>query len=299
MAYRLKRRRPLAEELARIVAKEFEKALDQISDEGARRAEAIHEARKSIKKIRAVLRMVRKDLGEAPRIKDGQLRAVAHQLSPFRDADVTVEMVASVRNRCAQLITSASFAEVHRRLVAWRRRALAGLDSDRVLGRVRSQLRRSAAATTRLIRRRVSGYDSIRSGMTRGYRRARKAMVCVHRNPEDAGFHTWRRRVKDHWYQVRLLEGLNPAAHARARRLKRLETLLGDDHNLVLLRTTILSTRARFGHDRATVLVLGCIATYQTTLRRRALRLGHRLFSRRPKVFRKSVDHWYGGREPV
>jgi hypothetical protein len=134
--------------------------------------------------------------------------------------------------------------------------------------------------------------------MTRGYRRARKAMVRVQRNPEDAGFHAWRRRVKDHWYQVRLLEGLTPAAHARARRLKRLETLLGNDHNLVLLRTTILNTRARFGRDRATVLVLGCIATYQATLRGRALRLGHRLFSRRPKVFRKSVDHWYGGREP-
>ena len=118
-------------------------------------------------------------------------------------------------------------------------------------------------------------------------------MVSVHMNPEDAGFHTWRRRVKDHWYQVRLLEGLNAAVRARARRLKQLETLLGDDHNLVLLRATILSAPARFGRDRATVLILGCIAEYQAALRSRALRLGHRLFIRRPKVFRKSVDSWW------
>jgi CHAD domain-containing protein len=286
----------LADELARIVAKEFRKALDQIRRDGARRAVAIHEARKSVKKIRAVLRMVRKDLGDASRIQNGQLRAVAHQLSPLRDADVTVEMVASLRDRYARLITPPIFAKVHRRLVAWRTRTLASLDPDRVLGRVTRDLRRSAAATTRLIRRRVTEYASMRAGITRGYRRARKAMASAHANPEDARFHAWRRRVKDHWYQMRLLAGLNAAVRARARRLKRLETLLGDDHNLVLLRRTILNAPARFGRDRPTVLVLGCIAAYQTTLRRRALRLGHRLFIRRPKPFRKSVDNWWYGK---
>jgi hypothetical protein len=59
-------------------------------------------------------------------------------------------------------------------------------------------------------------------------------MPSIRANSDDARFHTWRRRVKDHWYHMRLLEHLNATAHARARRLTRLEAWLGDDHNLVL-----------------------------------------------------------------
>ena len=295
MAYRLTRRRPLAKELARIVAKEFEKTLDQVTG-AARPVEAIHEARKSIKKIRAVLRVLRNDLGGASRVQDRQLRSIAHQLSSLRDVDATLEIMESLRGHYPKLITSSIFARVHRGLVAWRRRTLARLDPVRVSRRVARNLRPSALATTHLIRRRVKGYVSIRGGVTRGYRRARKALAGVHTNPEDLVFHLWRRRVKDHWYHMRLLEGLNATARVRARRLKRLETWLGDDHNLVLLRTTILNAPATFGRDRATAVVLGCIATYQTVLRTRALRLGDRLFARRPKVFRKSVDSWWHAR---
>jgi CHAD domain-containing protein len=294
--YRLTRRRPLAKELARVVAKEFEHALDHVTADGARRVEAVHEARKSVKKIRAVLRLLRKDLGETSRVQNRQLRAIARQLAPLRDVDATLEIMESLRAYYPHLVTSSIFAEVHRALVIWKRRTLTRLDPDRLLGRAARDLRRTALATTQLIRQRVSGYASIRAGMTRGYRRARKAMARAQDHPDDSVFHTWRRQVKDHWYHMRLLEGLNPTARVRARRLKRLETWLGDDHNLVLLRTTILNVPTRFGRDRTTAVILGSIATYQMTLRRRALRLGDRLFARRPKVFRQSVDSWWDAR---
>jgi CHAD domain-containing protein len=296
MAFGLTRRRPLAKELARIVAKEFERTLGHVAADSADRVEGIHEARKSIKKIRAVVRLVRKDLGGAARVLNRQLRAIAHQLSPLRDVDATLEIMESLRAHYPRLVTSSLFARVHRGLVAWRRRALARLDPDRALARVARDIRRSATETPELIRRRVRGYASIRAGMTRGYRRARKAMASVQANPDDSAWHIWRRRVKDHWYHIRLLEGISATARRRARRLKRLETWLGDDHNLVLLRTTILSAPTQFGRDRTTAVVLGCIATYQTTLRRRTLRLGDRLFARRPKVFRQSVDGWWDTR---
>jgi hypothetical protein len=101
------------------------------------------------------------------------------------------------------------------------------------------------------------------SGIVRGYRRARKELACVHATPDDGLFHTWRRRVKDHWYHVRLLEGLNGKAAMRVRNLKRLETWLGDDHNLVLLRATILKRPTRFGDEKGTAVVLGCLEKYQ------------------------------------
>jgi hypothetical protein len=71
MAYRSKRRKPVATELSRIVAKECDNALEELSGKNSTsRDEAVHEARKSVKKIRAVLRLLQKDLGEDYRPKN-------------------------------------------------------------------------------------------------------------------------------------------------------------------------------------------------------------------------------------
>jgi CHAD domain-containing protein len=88
MAFRLTHQKPLAKELARIVAKEFERTLSLVAADSAHRVEGIHEVRKSIKKIRAVVRLVRKDLGRAARVQNRQLRAIAHQLSPLPESVV-------------------------------------------------------------------------------------------------------------------------------------------------------------------------------------------------------------------
>src|SRR5262250_2918500 len=70
--------------------------------------------------------------------------------------------------------------------------------------------------------------------------------------------------------QMRLLERIHSTPRDRTRKLKRLEKWLGDDHNLALLRTTLLHT-----HDRdiaqAKATMLGCIVERQTVLRGRAL----------------------------
>jgi hypothetical protein len=149
-------------------------------------------------------------------------------------------------------------------------------------------LRQAAEALPRRIRR-AADPAAIRNGIAQGYARARRALRCVTDSPEDVGFHTWRRRVKDHWYHMRLLEAVHPPVRRRIQRLKKLEHWLGDDHNLVLLRTTLLEARSAFGDERATAVVLGCIEKYEARLRKRALRLGERLFSSKPRAFGKSI----------
>jgi CHAD domain-containing protein len=293
VAYEFKGRRTVARQLARVVAREFDKALSEIGgDPVASRPEAVHEARKSVKKIRAVVRLIQGDLESDYRVTNRQLRTIAHHLSLLRDADATAEMMESVRDRYPGLVTPPIFTAVHQGLLARKRGAVERIDPDHLLPRVARELRRLARETPPQVRR-VGEYASIRAGMLRAYRRARKAMASVHANPEDILFHSWRRRVKDHWYHVRLFEGLDAHANTRARGLKRLETWLGDDHNLVLLQSTILTAPARFGDERTTALVLGCVAKYHTALRRRALKLGDRMFASKPRVFRRSIDSWW------
>ena len=62
-------------------------------------------------------------------------------------------------------------------------------------------------------------------------------MARARKHPLPENYHEWRKRVKDHWYHVRLLEGFGTlGCGSYEKSLKELETLLGEDHNLVVLR---------------------------------------------------------------
>lgn len=290
MAIRLKRGRPAARALARVVAKQLEKAIEDLGHrQDVGRAEAVHEARQSVKKARAVLHLLKQNLGRDYRVLDGRLRSLAHRLSSLRDADASPEIMNALRDHYPGIVTRSMSRAVQRGLLARTRGTVARVDPDRLLPLVAGELERLRTRVQRRIRR-VTQAGAMRSGLKRGYRRARKAMACVRTHHEDAQFHAWRRRIKDHWYQMRLLGCLNTHAQARIRRLKQLATWLGDDHNLVVLRATILEAPARFGDERMTAIVLGCVAKYQTTLRRRALRYGRQLFAGTPSAFGAQID---------
>jgi CHAD domain-containing protein len=286
MAFRLKGGQPVSKQLSRIVRTEFERALDEIGDV-KHDPEAVHDARKRVKKIRAVLHLLQSPLEDDYPALNRRLRGVAHQLSAPRDADAELEIMTAVRKHYPSLVTRTIVDGMRRGLGAKKRGTISRLHP----ARAQDDLRRSAKTLPRRIRRAADG-AAVRAGVLRGYARARKAMRQVQTTPEDLGFHARRRRVKDHWYHVRLLEGVHRSARNRAAQLKRLETWLGDDHNLVLLRMTVLEDPSKFGDERATAVVLGCIEKYLASLRKRALTLGQRLFARKPDAFEKSIRLW-------
>jgi len=135
----------------------------------------------------------------------------------------------------------------------------------------------------------------MRAGMRRTYRRAREAMTLARGQNDDEGLHRWRRRVKDHWYHMRLLKGVNGRISGRVRRLKQLGAWLGDHQNLVVLHRQILNAPAHCGDERTIAAVLGCIDERQLDLRRRAYKRGSRLFAARPARFRRQIDRWWTG----
>jgi CHAD domain-containing protein len=280
MAFRLKTGRSPRKQFARIVRKELERAADEMQ-QATHQIDAVHSARKRVKKIRAILHLLRSSLGPAYRTYNGQLRTVAHQLSAPRDADAALETMRAVHAHYPRLVTRALFNTVRQGLTPKHRGAARRLNPTRL----QRELRHAAKALPRRVRR-AANPPTIEAGITQGYSRARRAMGDVKATPEDVCFHAWRRRVKDHWYQVRLLEAVHPRVRLRIRRLKQLEQWLGNDHNLVLLRATLLDEPSAFGDERHIAILLGCVEKYQATLRKRALRLGERLFKTKPHAVR-------------
>ncbi|HEY7292254.1 MAG TPA: CHAD domain-containing protein [Vicinamibacterales bacterium] len=292
MAFALKSGERIAPGLQRVVSRELRKAMDD-----AERLDPVHAAfalRKRIKKLRSILRLLRDELGADYDRHTKRLRKTAHVFATIRDADAAVATMDAIHARYPDVVSDDRCEAVKKALLARKRgvdtRADAGATLHRALNDLQDWSKTFAKDVRHAARRRT-----LRSGMVRVYRTTRKALEAAEASGDDRAFHRWRRRTKDHWYHLRLIERLNSAARRRAKEVRRLETWLGNAHNLVLFKALLLEDPSRFGDERATAVILGCAEKFQKSLRRRALREGHALFDAKPSRFSRSARGWIRG----
>src|SRR5581483_5130016 len=122
----------------------------------------------------------------------------------------------------------------------------------------------------------------------RSYRRARRAMRRVERRPSPTKYHEWRKAVKTHYYQCRLLRAAWPAAmKAIGAELKALARTLGDEHDAAGLRAFVRQLaredQLAAGHE-TTAAVRELLTAWRDERRATAHRLGARLFAEKPRV---------------
>jgi CHAD domain-containing protein len=289
MAFNLKRRGEMAKQLKRLVRAELRTALESVSHHEPDEA-AIHEARKSVKKVRAILRLLRAPLGRTFAKENARLRSVSSALSTQRDADVTLETLGALHGRYPLTVRSSVVRSVGRGLES--RQQQVKVRAGPMIHRELKDLSRSSLDVPERVRKAAS-FKAVREGAARGYARAQALSRTLAVEAEATAFHEWRKRVKSHWYHVRLFEKLHRGAWSRAHTLARLEGLLGDDHDLAMLHAILLDGDDRYGSARSRTIVIGAIARRQAALRRRALALGHRTFARTPRQFAESVTIWW------
>lgn len=289
MAFRFKRRSGMAKQLEHIVRAELDASLAALSgavvDE-----EAIHGARKGVKKARAVLRLLRAPLGSGFVKENAQLRGVGHSLSSIRDAAVALETLRALGGRY-RVALPAPVVRTAARVLGDRKQTM----DDRagpIVEHARRVLVRSTTSAPASVRD-AATFRTARRGAVHGYHSAQNSMESLAVDSTAIAFHEWRKKVKTHFYQVQLFERLHQGARRRAKTLGRLETWLGEEHDLALLRETVISGDDEFGGARSRALLLGCIVRRQTALRKQALALGRRTFAQRPRAFESAVTSWW------
>jgi hypothetical protein len=145
------------------------------------------------------------------------------------------------------------------------------------------------------------GFTALRPNLQKTYGRGRKALAVAYAQPTPENFHEWRKRVKYHWYHSRMLERIWPdVMSGYGKSLKTLSSLLGDDHDLVVMRETLLNDPDTFGGKRDLQVLLGLIERRQTELRTRAETLGQRVFAEKPKAMGQRLEsYWEAWRSEV
>lgn len=254
-------------------------------------ADAVHETRKAIKRVRATLRLSRGALGEQTYARENaQLRAAAGRLSQARDAQVLLDTLVALEEGCAGELEPDATAGLRNRLADDLRRAIAQLGDDGDLAVVTRQALEEARGRTARWDFDTHGFAAVAPGLRRVYARGRRRIRAACDEPTPERLHDARKRVKDLWHAAELLRAAKPKRMKRlARDAHRLSSLLGDHHDLSVLYAYVEANPQLFSHMDSRAALLAVVDRRRDTLARGALKLGPRVYDRTPKRFAKDV----------
>lgn len=294
MPYRLKSNESVHRGFQRIVSEQIERALGELHDESLKNEETVHQVRKRCKKVRGALRLVRPALGDTYGRENKWYRDASRTLSDIRDAEVMIETYGSVLHRCGDKLDGRAMQPILKALKQHKQSVTAGsAHTQQLLEAFEDEL---TAGLRRVASWQLSKqhFAALSGGLHKTYSRAYKAMENAYTERSSESFHEWRKRVKYHWYHMRILNEIWPKAmRVRRKAIDRLGTLLGDHHDLSVLRDLVLNDPNAYAKDSTVIKFAGCIDLQLRQIEEKSLPLGKRLFAEKPKQFvRRFEAYW-------
>lgn len=296
MAYRLKLEEGIQSGVRRIGVGQAERAITSLQSGTDPNSNGIHEARKSLKRIRAMLRLVRPALGERVFTRENaDFRDIGALLSHTRDNQILLETLSKLEARFADESNPGLG-----RLRAILHEAAQKTGADLVTGPRADAILRLLRAKPRLARLKLEpdGFDAIQTGLERSFRRAKAAFDAAYDEPSDEAFHELRKGVQQHWRHMGLLSRAWPdLAAARVAAARRLSQVLGDDHDLAILAQRLSSVPLADIPSRDRRALLKLAARRQQELRALARPMGEQLFAEGSRsLSRRFKDYWSAAR---
>ena len=292
MAFCFKRKESAAKAVRRLGRERIENALECLKD--CAHAEAVHCARKDIKKVRAVLRLVQAEIAKKQFSRLTRLlRQAAKHLAGPRDAYIKAKTLRNLARHFKGQLAPGALRHVRAALRTGFDEEMKRFGKEKMVCAVERILRRAAKELERLD---VSGkgWKALGPGVKTAYSEGRCAYQTVLKDSAPENFHEWRKSAKDLWYQVTLLHPVWPEQmDAMASELEALGEYLGDDHDLVVLQEAAEEQCADDGSARELGILNGLIEQRQRELRAAALALGARFYADKPSTFcNRLAGYW-------
>lgn len=286
MSFRLETAEPLPAGFQRLARTQIGDCLAPGND-ATSASVRLHDARKALKRTRALLRLVRHGLGRKVwRRENDALRDVARSLGAARDSDVLPHTIALARVGAPRPTVDA--------LDRLRAHLDEGRESKTVpdAGRALAAAARDLAAARRRLARLTfkpsrTGDEVLRRGLAMTHERGQRALEKARGEPLDGEeLHELRKAVQAHWRQMQLLAAAWPEVLVgRVRTARRLAQALGEHQDLAVLATTASeAAKAGLGQSDADRVVGRC-RELQRSIRAKAMPEIDRLFAADPESF--------------
>lgn len=222
MAYRLKPGKETVESgIQRIAGEEFSRIADILANPDLAAARQVHEVRKCAKRLRSMVRLVAPVFAGAE-AENAVLRDAARNLSAARDTGAILDSL-------GRLKLPADIGPVAEAALPGTPESSGGANGSAKLLKAFGREMRAAAKRATEWPVDGEGFDAIRPGLKRCYKRLRADFAEAIRSGEEEATHNWRKSAKTHWHQTALLSQICPdAMDAHARMASRLSESLGN-----------------------------------------------------------------------
>jgi len=249
-----------------------------------------YETRKHLKKARAVLHLVRKEIGRGLfKNEDHALRDVGRLISEIRDAEVRLQTVRELqtvtrrqrRGRFDKLeeILMLELENFIAAFAEWQGQAVP------ILERVRKEIDCWPVEQF--------GCKQFRRSVQTAYKGGRTALAEAKRVRTTDCFHVFRKEAKQLGYQLRILRPINPVVLKNlSDDLGAVGNLLGRAHDLSFLAERLRAEPDRADWQREGRQLLAVIEASQSDLQRGAADLAERFYAERPRDFGARVGAW-------
>ena len=290
MGYVFHERETVSDGVKRIALEQLDKVLQYTKAAEKNQDDAIHDARVSLKKLRALLRLIQvKRNAHVVTQERVCYRNAARRMSEVRDTTALIEAFDKLAKHYADQLAPEAVRELRKPFLRAQKRQEGH----------KSKALADVARMLKLARQRVNdwaieddGFAVLRSGFKRVYRKGRATMVRAQSNPSVETLHEWRKRVKDLGYQIRLLRPIwQGMLDALADEFEKLADYLSHDHDLALLRQTVLQGPPEGRTELETLIAL--IDKRRGELQAEAKRLGSRMYAEKPSAFVRRVQVYW------
>lgn len=269
----------------RIIREQLARAVEVLSRSGGSLEEAVHEARRCLKRARSVLRLVKFAIPNTYARENARLRDVGRSLSELRDSHALIQTLEDLEEHGKKWQRSGArkpeFQQAHAFLESRGQQIAKAMDE----GGMKNSIAQLETALTHIARLSFAKVDwqGIQKSLYRSVKRGVRAFAAAEDDGEAEKFHEWRKRAKDLRYQLSLFAELRPDLEQYSHSAKDLEQHLGDDHNLAVL--TGLLTQVQ-DSDGDLHLLENEISGRQSALRDKARKIGRHLYGEKRKVWK-------------
>ena len=289
MAYRFKRKESVGKGIRRILREQLRRAIETARDlDGASQDERVHDVRTRLKRSRAAIELIGAEIGKNARRTDRKLRNRGRRLARPRDNTVQAHTFRILGTRLSRELP-AGLLERMREVGEQLGRATDARSVEKELRRTARALRRTRR---RLGKWRIGhGRRAIGEGVTRTYKKARRALAKVHVDPTPERLHDWRKLVKLLSNELKIVGPAVPELATRyALKVEKLGEILGQIHDLDCAAATTDKHPRWFGSDADCEVVRGLVAEHRAVLEREAFALAEVVFAGRARDVRELIE---------
>jgi CHAD domain-containing protein len=287
MGYRIEKGESLAAALGRITAEEMNFAQRELGHGAKGGGKNVHNARKAIKRLRALLRSLRVVFPrEFYHAENQRLAEAGRKISPVRDIHVQLRALGKFRDTRGR-------AAVRMRGQLLRQQAALERKLPALRLAVRQMLEHSRGTIETWPLDKTTPM-TLAGGIKRMYKQGQDAFKTARKKPTPENLHEWRKKAKSLGYGFELVECFLPKKILKRMELcQDLSDELGDDHDLfVLLQALDRENKSAPAHDFAKL--ARRIAARRKKLAKKAFKIGKRLYNEKPRVFARRLDRHFG-----